>query len=376
MEFHKQGGRALAATLAFTALLLTGTAAAQGNQSSCSLDVDGNGENNALTDGLLFYRYMSGFTGTTLTGGAVDQASCTRCTGQEIVDYLDTPACQILFDADGDGERIAVTDGVLVLRYLFGFTDTTLTAGAVNEKGCTRCNADEIIAHIETPVLVNIYPINDTGITRCADAGTNSLDCPVSGFPLQDAEVGRDVEFREDSDGHAGFSYTKLAANGDPLPASAEGWSCVRDNVTGLVWEVKTEDGGLHDRDNFFTWYDPDPTTNGGEAGLPDGGDCSGEIVCDTEALAQATNAEGLCGASNWRLPSYNELLSIMTADRVNPTVDTDYFPNTNIDAYWSSATSPQNPIGVFTLDFGAGGSFVNSKDLFGYPARLVHDAP
>ena len=330
----------------------------------------------ALTDGILNIRYLFGFTGPALTDGAVDEGNCTRCTSQEIVDYLDTPACQTLFDADGDGVRAALTDGLLVIRYLFGFTGQTLTEGAVDRVRCTRCTADEIIAHLESPVSVVTYPINDTGIVRCADGTANSLDCPVTGYPWQDAEDGRDVLYDDPTDGHAGFSYTKLAANGDPLPANAAAWSCVRDNVTGLVWEVKTEDGGLHDRDNYFTWYDPDLTTNGGVSGLPDGGDCSGEIVCDTDAFAQAVNAEGLCGASNWRLPLYGELLSIMTADRVNPTVDTGYFPNTNIDAYWSSSTSPQNPIGVFTLDFGAGGSFVTGKDLFGYPARLVHDAP
>jgi hypothetical protein len=30
----------------------------------------------------------------------------------------------------------------------------------------------------------------------------------------------------------------------------------VRDNVTGLVWEVKTADGGLRDQKWSYTWYD------------------------------------------------------------------------------------------------------------------------
>ena len=58
-------------------------------QSSCTLDVDGNGQADALTDGLLTIRYLFGFRGATLIDGAVD-AGCTRCTAPEIEAYLDS----------------------------------------------------------------------------------------------------------------------------------------------------------------------------------------------------------------------------------------------------------------------------------------------
>jgi hypothetical protein len=101
-------------------------------------------------------------------------------------------------------------------------------------------------------------PLNDTGIVTCGDASNNELPCPVADYPGQDAEYGRDVTHNDPSDGHAGFSFTKLDANGSDLPASATDWSCVRDNVTGLIWEVKTDDGGLRDQDWKYTWYNPD----------------------------------------------------------------------------------------------------------------------
>ena len=44
--------------------------------------------------------------------------------------------------------------------------------------------------------------------------------------------------------------YTKLDAQGNELPKSASSWSCVLDNRSGLVWEVKTNDGGARDKDN------------------------------------------------------------------------------------------------------------------------------
>ena len=110
--------------------------------------------------------------------------------------------------------------------------------------------------------------LNDTGLDWWADGDTNFLTSPPAGYPGQDASHGRDATQDNDADGHAGFSFTKLDANGKALAASAATWSCVRDNVTGLIWEAKTDDGGLRDKDWTYTWYNPDPATNGGSAGL------------------------------------------------------------------------------------------------------------
>lgn len=53
----------------------------------CNLDVDGNGKAAALEDGLLTIRYEFGFTGATLITGAVG-TGCTRCTAAAIEAYL------------------------------------------------------------------------------------------------------------------------------------------------------------------------------------------------------------------------------------------------------------------------------------------------
>ena len=67
-------------------------------------------------------------------------------------------------------------------------------------------------------------------------------------------------------------SYTKLDASGNDLPDDEASWVLVRDNVTGRIWEVKTDDGSEHDKDNTYTWYDSNPETNGGNAGTPGDG--------------------------------------------------------------------------------------------------------
>ena len=47
------------------------------------------------------------------------------------------PAFAVL-DVDANGAVQPLTDGLLVLRHLFGFTGSTLTSGALGV-GCSRC---------------------------------------------------------------------------------------------------------------------------------------------------------------------------------------------------------------------------------------------
>src|SRR5262249_26843575 len=118
--------------------------------------------------------------------------------------------------------------------------------------------APGLIVDDEVPMFSGL---DDTGFHHRAHATQSFLVCPQPGFPGQDAEVGRDATFPSDVDGPSGFAFTKLDASGTPLPDQSvpfgtRPWSCIRDQVTGLWWEVKTNDGGLHDRDRTYTWFD------------------------------------------------------------------------------------------------------------------------
>jgi hypothetical protein len=110
------------------------------------LDVDGNGALQALADGLLVLRYRFGLTGTALTGGAVG-ANCTRCDAAAIEPYLG--GLGTMLDIDGNGSLQALSDGLLVLRYLFNLTGNTLTTGVIGAN-CTRCDAGEIEPYLQT----------------------------------------------------------------------------------------------------------------------------------------------------------------------------------------------------------------------------------
>ncbi len=221
-------------------------------------------------------------------------------------------------------------------------------------------------------VVAPAWPLNDTGIDWWADGSRNILRTSPAGYPGQDASRGRDSTQDQDSDGHAGFSFTKLDANGNAMSSGASSWSCVRDNVTGLIWEVKTNDGGLRDRDWSYSWHNPAPASNGGSAGYPNGGACGGAIACDTLGYTQAVNRTGLCGAGDWRLPSRQELLSIVDRNGSGLTIDTNYFADLGPTLrYWSSSPNAANAdlAGVVLFSGGsAGGDYKSNAN----PVRLV----
>ena len=218
--------------------------------------------------------------------------------------------------------------------------------------------------------------LNDTGIDWCANNNTNFLDCPVSTHPGQDGDHGRDALARQGllqkvGAGAAGFDYTKLDANGNDLPASATDWSCVRDNHTGLTWEVKV--GGsshLRHRAHTYTWYNADSSSNGGNAGTQDGGNCTGSD-CDTHGFVQAVNAQGLCGASDWRMPTPMELRSLAHRGRTYPAIDLDYFPNTPSSNFWSASPYAGSTSSAWFVGFSHGNNYRSPKS-WNLSVRLV----
>jgi T5SS/PEP-CTERM-associated repeat protein/autotransporter-associated beta strand protein len=110
------------------------------------IDIDGNNIYDALSDGLLIIRYLFGLTGPALTNGALG-GTASRTDPAAIKSYLD--GIRTSLDIDGNGTADALTDGMLIIRYLFGLRGNALIAGAVGPLA-TRTAAPAIEAYIQT----------------------------------------------------------------------------------------------------------------------------------------------------------------------------------------------------------------------------------
>ena len=99
----------------------------------CRLDIDGDGHVEALTDGVLIMRYLRGVVDNALTLGAVGSGA-VRTSSQEIVFYLSHEVCAPMLDVDGSGQKEADRDGILIMRFLAGFTGDALVENAISSE--------------------------------------------------------------------------------------------------------------------------------------------------------------------------------------------------------------------------------------------------
>jgi hypothetical protein len=122
----------------------------------------------------------------------------------------------------------------------------------------------------------------------------------------------------------------------EPQPSYTDnGNGTVTDNLTGLMWEQKTDDGSSRDKDITFTWKD---------------------------ALAYCENLT-LGSFSDWRLPNPKELERIVDLGAANPAVDTTYFSDTSNGLYWTGTScSKCHKRKAFTIDFSDGELYYGNK--------------
>ena len=180
------------------------------------------------------------------------------------------------------------------------------------------------VASATTTTITLATPVPDTGQTKCYGK-YSEITCPFSGEDF----YGQDAQYIINPQ-----SYNKLDENGDDLPDSATEWVMVRDNVTGLIWEKKTDD---NKGDNIYDWE-------------------SAISYCESLSLG---------GFTDWRLPTIKELSFIRNMDVLRPATKIDYFPNT-LFGYWSSTTQAKYTGYAWRVYFDYGG-YIYGSDKSSY---------
>ena len=99
-----------------------------------NLDIDGDGTIGALSDGVILMRYLLGgsvFSGDALINGASSSNATRNAT--QIRAYIQQGVSQKDLDIDGNGYVTALFDGLIAQRYLFGatFSGNALINGAI-----------------------------------------------------------------------------------------------------------------------------------------------------------------------------------------------------------------------------------------------------
>jgi hypothetical protein len=122
---------------------------------TCNLNADLN-KQVAGNDGMLVIRYVLGYTGDALTDGALG-ANPGR-TAQQIESHFTQLKTEGKLDADGDGEVNAMTDGLLILRAMLGLSGDALIAGARNASHPNVRSAQQILTWIEATHGVACLP--------------------------------------------------------------------------------------------------------------------------------------------------------------------------------------------------------------------------
>ncbi|QTL35504.1 hypothetical protein [Pseudoalteromonas viridis] len=149
-----------------------------------------------------------------------------------------------------------------------------------------------------------ITQLNDSGDRRLIDEQGQWLrNRPDSlALPGLDAQTGRDsdVSLIKHGAGPDGFDFSFISAQGTEVAAYSPAASCLKDNLTGWYWLLKTA-----------SQY---PL----EQQLPLSAQCD-STPCSIRGLVTQLNQQQLCGVADWRLPTATQALSVMSLNDRDP---------------------------------------------------------
>jgi hypothetical protein len=147
-----------------------------------------------------------------------------------------------------------------------------------------------------------------------------------------------------------------LRLSGAGLTDNGDG--TISDAATGLMWEQKDDLGGVHDKDNLYTWS-ATGTAPDGTAFTTFLGTLNGSVSNDGVTVSGC-----FANHCDWRLPTIAELKTILLEPfpcGTSPCVDPVLAPN-EPGSYWSGTTNGSAPVGVWYVFFVDGTALLGHK--------------
>ena len=284
----------------------------------------------------------------------------------------------------------ALTKSDNTVALLTGFTEQLQAIATASLENTHLDNVDEYVSN--ALYWDRGFPMTDTGVVTFAENDATGLTATVAAFPGQDADFGLDVTQSESSDGHAGFKYVKLDVQGNELAADASEWSCVKDQQTGLIWEKKLADDSVRSGTYLFInkpelereyFYDEEEYVDELEYASCDNTEGKSDGICSAQQYVSHVNSlndgAGLCGSTQWQLPSVNQLESLIhfgqaySDDETVVGIDTAFFPNTFTEVYNYYQTDTNSLLNAaydeskYNWTIGFSGSEVGTSDSMSY---------
>jgi CxxC motif-containing protein (DUF1111 family)/predicted lipoprotein with Yx(FWY)xxD motif len=291
--------------LSLNAVAGGGHGSPNGGASIHNWDMDVDGKADALTDGLLMLRYSFDLRGEALTADAISPNS--PMLPSEVEARLSMMSS--ISDIDANTEVDALTDGLLLLRYLFGLRNDSLINGVIGS-GATRTSSTGITAYLDSHMPGQAPSDSDNdGVPDAEDA-----------FPNDSSET-----TDSDSDG--------VGDNADAFPNDASE-------------TADSDNDGVGDNADAFP-NDPNETEDLNNNGIGDNAD----------ANANTAPLSNYCAS-----PLFHLGISGETSSQVNLTIEN--VGNNTVRVSIVSADS--SAVDVLTVEGGSGANIVDDTSASG----------
>ncbi len=253
---------------------------------------------------------------------------------------------------------------------LWGNTDGAETETFFNAGSCVvadkakKCEiADPATLAAKTPPTgCTLYLADDIApcsvwIKGCTPGSRTEPVAPVCGDGQAGAGEACDgLDLNDQTCQSAGFLYGTLACDACALDTSGctddrfvdNGDSTITDNLTGLHWEQKSDDGSIHDKDNVYSWSSSGTAYDGTAVSV---------------FLADLNSGGGFAGHTDWRLPDLGELAEVTAHALAHP----EMFGPSQVYFHWSSTTDQGYPSDAWLVDFFSGDTAFSSKTAYYY---------